>query len=74
VNKARAELQAWLWLIGFALIVMKLAGLTDWSWWAVTAPIWVQMVFSFAYNFVSSFVRARLQRDGKGGSKVWPRS
>ena len=31
--------------IGFVLIVLKLAGIIDWSWWVVTMPLWGGFVF-----------------------------
>jgi hypothetical protein len=27
-----------------AFLVLKLAGAVDWSWWLVTAPLWVPVV------------------------------
>lgn len=36
--------------IGFILFVMflvlKLAGVIGWSWWLVTAPLWIPIAFS----------------------------
>ena len=31
-----------LWFITF--LVLKLVGVIDWSWWWVTAPLWVPMI------------------------------
>lgn len=28
-------------VVGIVFIILKLCGVLDWSWWAVTAPIWV---------------------------------
>lgn len=28
-------------VVGIVFIILKLTGVIDWSWWAVTAPIWV---------------------------------
>ena len=32
------------WLVAFALVVLmvvqKLTGAIDWSWWTITSPIW----------------------------------
>jgi hypothetical protein len=27
-------------LLGVVFVVLKLAGVIDWSWWIVTAPLW----------------------------------
>lgn len=27
-------------MLGIAFVVLKLAGIIDWSWWWVTAPFW----------------------------------
>jgi hypothetical protein len=29
----------------FILLIMKLTGYIDWSWWLITAPIWIPLVF-----------------------------
>ena len=31
-------------LLGVAFVILKLCGVIDWSWWAVTAPFWVPLV------------------------------
>lgn len=31
-------------LLLLALIVLKLTGTIDWSWWAVLAPLWISIV------------------------------
>jgi len=28
-------------LLGVALIILKLTGFIDWSWWYVTMPFWI---------------------------------
>lgn len=28
-------------VVGIVFIILKLCGVLDWSWWAVTAPVWV---------------------------------
>ena len=66
-SKFIAEVQATLWLIAIALTVSKLAGLIDWSWWIITAPITIQIAISFVNGFMIGFVRERMRRRGKGG-------
>ena len=31
-------------LLCLAFIVLKLTHVIDWSWWIVTAPIWIQFI------------------------------
>ncbi len=31
-------------LLGVAFVVLKLTGYIDWSWWWVTAPLWIPTV------------------------------
>lgn len=31
--------------IGLVLIILKLTGIIDWSWWVVTMPLWGGFVF-----------------------------
>ena len=33
-------------------LVLKLTDVVDWSWWLVTAPLWVQFVIVFLANMV----------------------
>lgn len=30
-------------LLGVAFVVLKLCGVIDWSWWWVTAPMWMPL-------------------------------
>lgn len=34
--------------IGFILIILKLIGVIDWSWWVVTMPLWGGFIFFFS--------------------------
>jgi hypothetical protein len=38
----------WIWLTFFVFLGLKVAGLIDWSWWWVTAPLWVPLPFILA--------------------------
>lgn len=29
-----------LWIVFWTFLGLKLGGVVDWSWWAVTAPLW----------------------------------
>ena len=33
--------------IGFGLVVFKLAEVIDWSWWWVTLPLWIKLMFEW---------------------------
>lgn len=35
-------------LLGIALVVLKLCGVIDWSWWWVTCPFWAGAVIVLA--------------------------
>lgn len=48
-------------LLGLLFIGLKLAGLIDWAWWVVLAPIWGQFAF-IALLFVA-LVIAELVKD-----------
>lgn len=37
-------------------LVMKLTGFIDWSWWWVTAPLWVPMVVCIVIIAVAAMV------------------
>ena len=39
-------------LLGLLFIGLKLAGLVDWAWWVVLAPIWGQLAFTVLLFFV----------------------
>lgn len=48
-------------LLGLLFIGLKLAGLVDWAWWVVLAPIWGQLAI-IAVLFVALFI-AELVKD-----------
>jgi len=37
-------------VLGVAFVVLKLAGIIDWSWWWVTAPFWAGPVLVIALS------------------------
>lgn len=45
-------------LLGIVFITLKLTGVIDWSWWWVTAPLWVgpvlMLVVAFAYVSIAT--------------------
>lgn len=38
-------------LLFVALVVLKLAGIIDWSWWWVASPLWVSFIGYFLIIF-----------------------
>jgi phosphoglycerol transferase MdoB-like AlkP superfamily enzyme len=39
-------------LLGVALVVLKLTGVIDWSWWWVTAPFWGGFAIFAAFSII----------------------
>lgn len=58
-------------LLGVVFIVLKLCGVIDWSWWWVTAPIWIPIVLVFVIIAILFVVRV-LRNLGK--DKKWKKS
>ena len=49
-------------LLGVCFVVMKILGLSDWSWWLVTLPFWGGAAAAVAIvvaHFVIAFLKAR---------------
>ena len=40
------------------LVVLKVSGEIDISWWLVTAPIWLLPVIQFVYGFGTTFPKS----------------
>ena len=49
-------------------IVLKLCNVIDWSWWIVTAPMWIQLVIIVVAICVAYFVG--LVKDKKKKARV----
>lgn len=58
-------------VLGVVFIVLKLCGVIDWSWWWVTAPIWIPIVLVFVIIAILFVVRV-LRNLGK--DKKWKKS
>ena len=43
-------------LLGVAFVVLKLVGVIDWSWWWVTAPLWIPTVVVIAMLIVFAVI------------------
>lgn len=42
-------------------LVLKLVGVIDWSWWWVTAPIWISVIIALVCYFVVWLVLKHLR-------------
>jgi hypothetical protein len=43
-------------LLAIVFIVLKLTNVIDWSWWWVTAPIWIPLSFGIALIVISAIL------------------
>jgi cytochrome b subunit of formate dehydrogenase len=43
------------WILLFTLITLKLTGIIVWSWWWITAPIWVPICLIMAIILIMSW-------------------
>ena len=46
-------------------LVLKLAGLVDWSWWWITSPLWGGFCVNLFGAFVIGFVAEMASQKGK---------
>jgi hypothetical protein len=37
-------------LLFIVFLLLKLTGLINWSWWWVTSPLWIPIVFAFSIS------------------------
>ena len=68
-----------LFLTFAVFLAAKLFGAIDWSWWYVTAPLWIYPLATFSVGIIAGLYLGlklrRLLREsswGKGGEKVGP--
>ena len=45
-------------LLFLVFLVLKLTSVIDWSWWWVTAPLWLGFVASFLLAFIFEVIKA----------------
>lgn len=45
-------------LLFLVFLVLKLTSVIDWSWWWVTAPLWLGLVASFLLAFIIDIIEA----------------
>lgn len=43
------------WVVFGVFLGSKLTGTLDWSWWLVTAPLWIYAVTWFVVRFIIEF-------------------
>ena len=46
-------------VLGIVLVILRLTGVTDWSWWAITAPFWGTVSGSIL-NYLAGELMVRL--------------
>lgn len=39
-------------LLGVVFITLKLCGVIDWSWWWVTCPFWIPLIFATTFLLI----------------------
>jgi hypothetical protein len=39
-------------LLGVVFITLKLCGVIDWSWWWVTCPFWIPLIFAAIFLLI----------------------
>ena len=45
-------------LLGVAFVVLKLCHVINWSWWWVTAPFWIPVVFVLLFGIILALIAA----------------
>jgi hypothetical protein len=46
------------WILFFIFLALKLAGVLDWSWWWITAPLWIPIVVSGLIGGITAGIKA----------------
>lgn len=49
-------------IVFVVFLILKLAGIVDWSWWWITAPLWLPIVLLIAIGTVAALVIKLLKR------------
>ena len=49
-------------LLFLVFLVLKLTGVIAWSWWWVTAPLWIPFVLVFVITFVGLMAAERAKK------------
>lgn len=44
------------WILFLVFLILKLTGDIAWSWWWVTAPLWIPLVIAIAVIIVCSII------------------
>ena len=47
-----------IWVVFGVFLGSKLTGAIDWSWWAVTAPLWIYAGIWLTARFIFEFIKA----------------
>lgn len=53
-------------ILFLVFLVLKLTGVVAWSWWWVTAPLWVSGAFYVIFLVVAGLIANKVNKD------MWP--
>ena len=43
-------------------LVLKLTGVSDWSWWWITSPIWIGVILAIVTAIVITILELKIRR------------
>ena len=43
-------------------LVLKLTGVIDWSWWWITSPLWMGVIFAIVITIVITILELKIRR------------
>ncbi|WP_280350418.1 hypothetical protein [Nocardia abscessus] len=55
------------WVLFFVFLTLKLTGVIDWSWWWVTAPLWIPIVVVGLVGGIGAGIKAVKEQRRKNG-------
>lgn len=48
--------------IFIVFLVLKLTGVSDWSWWWITSPIWIGVILAIVTAIVITILELKIRR------------
>lgn len=59
--------------IGYlVLIILRLIGVIEWSWWIILSPLWIAfliVVLIIAWSFLSNWIERRIEKSRRKSSE-----
>lgn len=49
-------------ILGIVFIILKLTHTIDWSWWWVTAPFWIPLIFWILFFIIVAIIKVIIVR------------